>query len=380
MKKKMIIIALSVVIAFIGIILAIIFVPSRTNMVEADKFETAFQTCEKISAGWNIGNSLDSNGEWIGLYTQAKPEDYETAWGNVATTPELIATVKAAGFNAVRIPITWYEHIDKEGNINSEWIQRVQEVVDYVIRQDMYCVINVHHDSGGGWLKATPECYAQNSEKFAKLWTNIAIHFKDYDEKLIFEGFNEMLDSQGRWGGAGSPEEYKAHNDFNQLFVNTVRATGGNNAQRNLMVQIYSGICGDGSLDNFILPTDTTEEHLIIQVHNYDPQPFTWTSVDYTEPTNQWGTSDEKQQIVKLFKKLADFSALHNTPVIIGECGADYKNNEDARKNYVKHFFDCASQYNIRCIWWDTGAMSLFDRENCTVLYPDIIKLIVERH
>ncbi len=340
-------------------------------------FENAVQAVDNIKVGWNLGNTLESNGEWIGLYTDGKPENYETAWGNPVTTPELIASVKKSGFNAMRIPVTWYEHIDESGAIDSDWLTRVQQVVDYVIQQDMYCVINVHHDAGGGWLRATPECYNEKSAEFELLWRNIAEHFKDYDEKLIFEGFNEMLDREGHWGGAGSTEEYKAHNDFNQLFVDTVRATGGNNSKRNLMVQIYSGVCGDGAFENFILPDDTVEGHLIIQVHNYDPQPFTWTSVDYTEPTDQWGSDSDRENVKKLFMKLSEFSEFHNTPLIIGECGADYKENEEARKAYVEYYFSCANENGIKCFWWDTGAMSMFDRNTCTEIYPDIIDIIM---
>lgn len=340
--------------------------------------ESARQTADNIRVGWNLGNTLESNGEWIGLYSEGKPENYETAWGNPVTSPELIAAVKQAGFNAVRVPVTWYEHIDENGNINAEWLGRVQQVVDYIIQQDMYCVLNVHHDSGGGWLRATPECYAENSARFSSLWKNIAEHFREYGDKLIFEGFNEMLDRDGHWGGAGSTEEYKAHNDFNQLFVDTVRATGGNNSHRNLMVQIYSGVCGEGAFENFLLPKDTTEGHLIIQVHNYDPQPFTWTSVDYAEPTDKWGTEKEKEDVEQLFAALAEFSESHNAPVIVGECGADYKGNEESRKAYVGHYFRCAKENGIKCFWWDTGAMALFDREACTEKYPEITEIIME--
>ncbi len=343
------------------------------------RFQSARQAASSMAMGWNLGNTLDSNGDWIGLYSEGKPENYETAWGNPVTTPELFAAVKKAGFNAVRVPVTWREHIDEYGNIDPEWLARVQEVVDYVMELDMYCVLNVHHDSGGGgWLRATPKCYEENSEKFAALWRNIAEHFREYGDKLIFEGFNEMLDSGNRWGGAGSAEEYKAHADFNQLFVDTVRATGGNNAQRNLMVQIYSGVCGEGAMDSFVLPEDSAEDHLMIQVHCYDPQPFTWTSVDYAEPRYDWGSDADKQQLDDIFSRLAQLSERHGAPVVIGECGADYKESEAARKAYVTYFLTCAEANGIKCFWWDTGAMSLFDRNTCTELYPEITDIIDE--
>ena len=173
MKKIIVAISLSALFVVTSVILL---------LLHSAKFETASQAVDNIKDGWNLGNTLESNGEWIGLYTDGKPENYETAWGNPVTKPELIAAVKEAGFNAVRIPVTWYEHIDESGNIDPEWLARVQQVVDYVIQQDMYCVINVHHDAGGGWLRATPECYEKYHDKVSALWHNIAVHFKDYDE------------------------------------------------------------------------------------------------------------------------------------------------------------------------------------------------------
>ncbi|MBQ4165404.1 MAG: glycoside hydrolase family 5 protein [Oscillospiraceae bacterium] len=368
MKKIIVIIAAAVVcLAAVGTVLL------------CGKHETASDAAKNITVGWNLGNTLDSNGDWIGMYTDGLPENYETAWGNPVTTPELIAAVKAAGFNAVRVPVTWREHIDESGNIDPAWLDRVTEVVDYVIEQDMYCVLNVHHDSGGGgWLRATPECYAESSAKFAALWKNIAEHFKDYGDKLIFEGFNEMLDSENRWGGAGSEAEYMAHNDFNQLFVDTVRATGGNNTQRNLMLQVYSGVCGEGALENFVLPQDSAQGHLMIQVHCYDPQPFTWTSVDYAAPRYDWGSDSDKLQLDDIFRRLSELSERCGAPLVIGECGADYKESEAARKAYVTYFLSCAKAADIKCFWWDTGAMSLFDRESCTELYPEITDIIDE--
>ena len=105
--------------------------------------------------------------------------------------------MKNAGFNAVRVPVTWAEHIDENGSINDEWLDRVQQVVDHVISQDMYCVLNVHHDAGAdGWLEASADCFMNSSKKFAGLWNSIAVRFREYGSKLIFEGFNEMLDSR----------------------------------------------------------------------------------------------------------------------------------------------------------------------------------------
>ncbi|MGN0638923.1 MAG: cellulase family glycosylhydrolase [Huintestinicola sp.] len=345
----------------------------------AKPIETAEEAVTAINAGWNLGNTLDSCGEWIGLYTDGKPSSYETAWGNPTASKKLIAAVKKAGFNAVRVPVTWAEHIDDSGNIDKEWFDRVQEVVDYVISQDMYCVLNVHHDAGAdGWLEASAECYRKNSKKFAALWKNIALRFKDYGEKLIFEGFNEMLDSENSWTDARTKDAYKAVNDFNQLFVDTVRKTGGNNAERNLMVQVYSGSCSEKALAGFVLPDDTAKDHLIIHTHNYDPQGFTASDATWTTMTDKWGTDPEKAYFDKLFSRLDSFAKKQGAPLVIGEFGADFKDNNSSRKLYAEYFVSAAAKHGIKCFWWDTGNMALFDREKCTVTHPEIVKALTK--
>lgn len=345
----------------------------------AGSFETADSAIKSITAGWNLGNALDSCGEWIGLYTSGKPSDYETAWGNPVTSKKLITAVKNAGFDAVRVPVTWAEHIDDKGNIDKVWLDRVQEVVDYVISQDMYCVLNVHHDAGAdGWLEASSGCYNKYSSKFAGLWKNIAVRFKDYDDKLIFEGFNEMLDEKNSWTDAKSSDAYQAVNDFNQLFVDTVRKTGGNNAERNLMLQVYSASCSEKALGGFVLPEDTAKEHLIIHVHNYDPQGFTASDATWTTMTDKWGTDSEKSYFDRLFSRLGKFSEKQGAPLVVGEFGADYKNNDASRKLYANYFVSTAAEYGIKCFWWDTGNMALFDRSSSTVTHPDIVKVLTD--
>lgn len=345
----------------------------------ADKdFETAQEAVDNIGAGWNLGNALDSCGEWIGLYTAGKPENYETAWGSPVTSEKLIKAVKSAGFNAVRVPVTWAEHIDEKGNIDEEWLGRVQEVVDYVISQDLYCVLNVHHDAGAdGWLEASSRCYENSGAKFEGLWTNIAERFKDYGEKLIFEGFNEILDSANSWTESRQSDAYGAVNSFNQLFVDAVRKTGGSNKTRNLMVQVYSAGSSVKTLDGFVLPKDSVKNHLVIQIHNYDPQGFTANDATWTTMTDKWGSDAEKKYFDTLFERLAKFSEKQGAPVVVGEFGANYKGNEACRKLYAEYFVSTAAKYGIKCFWWDTGDMALFDRSAAKVKYPDIVKALV---
>lgn len=359
-----------------AIMCAVTMITSISMPVSAEtKFETAKTAVGNIGVGWNLGNALDSCGEWIGLYTAGKPENYETALGNPVTSKKLITAVKNAGFNAIRVPVTWTEHIDEKGNIDKEWLSRVREVVDYVISQDMYCIINVHHDAGAdGWIEVSSDCFKNNSNKFAGLWKSIALCFKDYDEKLIFEGFNEILDSQNSWGDAKKSDAYKAVNDFNQLFVDTVRATGGNNANRNLMVQVYSGSCSVKALAGFELPDDTVKDHLIIHAHNYDPQGFTANDATWTTMTDTWGSDSEKKYFDDMFARLEKFAKNQGAPMVIGEFGANYKGNEASRQLYAEYFVSAAAKHGIKCFWWDTGDMALFDREKTKVKYPDIVK------
>lgn len=345
------------------------------NASAAEKFESADKAVESITVGWNLGNTLDSCGDWIEQYANGDPEAYETAWGNPVATKELITAVKNAGFNTVRVPVTWNQHIDAKGNIDKEWLDRVQEVVDYVISQDMYCVLNVHHDGGSdGWLVASASGYNTAKDRFGGLWKNIAERFKGYDEKLIFEAYNEILDASDRWNSTDA-EGYKAANDFNQLFVDTVRATGGNNEQRNLMVQTYSGASTAATLDNFVLPKDKAKDHIIVQIHNYDPQGFTWKDATWTTMTDKW-SSEQEEHIEYLCEVLEDYSEELDAPFVIGEFGAMDKNNDAARAAYAEFFVTEAADHGVKCIWWDNGGAEefmIFDRHNYTQPFPTVV-------
>lgn len=227
----------------------------------------AGQIVNTIHAGWNLGNTLDSYGEWIVQYSAAKPTDFETAWGNPVTTKQMIESVRAAGFNAVRVPVTWTQHISDADlyEIDAAWMCRVKETVDYVIDSGMYCILNLHHDVGGdSWLKASTQSVSAQSQKFAAVWTQIAKTFAEYDAHLLFEGFNEILDEENHWVYPGKTAA-DAVNTLNQLFVDTVRSTGGNNRSRCLVVNTYAAGTGSAQLDDFVLPFDSTKNALIVQ-------------------------------------------------------------------------------------------------------------------
>lgn len=358
-------------------LVAAVLVMLMAAVTASAECESAQQAVDNINVGWNLGNTFDCKGDWISGGVKA----YETAWGNPEVTQQLIKGVKAAGFGAIRLPVTWDAHIDSKGNIDKEWLDRVQQVVDYILDEGLYCVLNVHHDGGSdGWLVASSENVSGSvGTRFKGLWTNIAERFKDYDERLIFESFNEVLDSNTSWTSSTTKDGYSAVNQLNQIFVDAVRAVGGNNSTRNLMVQTYSAGSSDITLRSFVLPKDTVDGHLIVQVHSYDPQGFTYTEAAWTTMTDKWGSNDQIAVVEKLFKALHDYSDSLGVPFVVGEFGAQSKNNDADRAQYAALMVSEGAKTGVKCFWWDNGAdFKIIDRTTGTVTCSEIVNALVD--
>ena len=318
--------------------------------------ESAFTAVKNMKTGWNLGNTLDSNSyvaiwdsqknQWYDNWASTKEDEkgwmvkwnkglitWETGWGQPKTSNEIIALVKSLGFDSVRMPVTWGEHISADGTIDPEWMARVKECVDYVIANDMYCIINLHHDGGAsGWIKACESSWNQYNERFGNIWTQIATEFKDYDERLIFESMNEVLNEKANWN-PNATESKAANvyiNKWNQLFVDSVRATGGNNQTRNLVVMTYAG-SGDANVlaNDFALPTDSVKDHLIIEVHNYSPHGFTWSDATWTVMTAIWNEKSHGSVLDREIGLLSQKAKEFNAPIIIGEYAAFPKKYSD---------------------------------------------------
>ena len=273
--------------------------------IEAASFETAKDAVKNMGVGWNLGNTLDANDATKTWTTTAQ---HETCWGQPVTKPELLKMMKEAGFGAIRVPITWYQEMDADGKVNDAWMKRVKEVVDYVIDNGMYCIINVHHDTGAdsgnykSWLKASTSSYNTNKAKYEGLWKQIAEQFKDYDQKLLFESYNEMLDEKNTWNEpVDKTDGYKAINSYAKSFVTTVRATGGNNKDRNLVVNTYSASSTPDAMQNLDLPEESN--HIIFQIHSYP---------------NWQNKSNAKKEIDNLISNIKS-KLLDRAPVIVGE-------------------------------------------------------------
>ena len=268
--------------------------------MQAADFESAKDAVKNMGVGWNLGNTLDAADASKTWTTTAQ---HETCWGQPVTKPELMKMMKDAGFGAIRVPVTWYQEMDKDGKVNDAWMNRVKEVVDYVIDNGMYCIINVHHDTGDGkqWLHASTTNYDTNKAKYEYLWKQIAEKFKDYGQKLLFEAYNEMLDDNNKWNEPASDDGYKAINSYAKSFVTTVRNTGGNNKDRNLVVNDYSASSTPNAMKALDLPEESG--HIIFQLHSYP----NWKS-----------ESNAKAEIDNLINNIKS-NLLNRAPVIIGE-------------------------------------------------------------
>ncbi len=351
------------------------------GMDSNDPFESVYTLIENIKVGYNWGNTLDSNpsGDWwtssiAGLSGRELALKYEQSWGQPVTEKVMIDSLAAAGFNIIRVPVTWGPHLDANNKIDAEWMKRVKEVVDYVISNNCYCIINVMHDTGTeGWLRADMDKYADETVKYQAIWKQIAEEFKSYDEKLIFESFNEILDSNGTWTApADGSKAYEAINKLQQDFVNTVRATGGNNEYRNLAITTYAATGNVGSGDPLAaltVPADKHPNHIYLSIHSYDPYNFCnynagkntdGTSFDYNKST--WD-QECTETIDKLFTRVNAASERLGIPYIFGEFGAiDASKNIDERIKYIDYVAGKLKANGTSGLWW----MGLYDRKTQT--------------
>lgn len=332
--------------------------------------ETAKEAVKNMIAGWNLGNTLDA------FSTDVAPgsptEQYETSWGQPVAEEFLLKKMAEKGFNAIRVPVTWWQHMDADGQVDSVWMARVETVVNYVLNNGMYCIINVHHDTGAAveaWIKADSLNYEANHEKYKKLWTQIATHFKDYDQKLLFEGYNEMLtgsNPNAEWSEPKDLKNLEYINKYAQDFVDAVRATGGKNTYRNLIVNTYSGSHTPNTLSRLVVPTDPngTKDHLAVEVHTYDP----W---DWVNTEDMKWTARCTEEVTRLFDDIDKAFISKGYPVIIGEYGSNGVNEktingsstDEQKQEAGRQAADITrlcKKYNAAAFYW----MGIVDRDD----------------
>ncbi len=315
---------------------------------------TADELLNQITVGYNIGNSLDScpaAGRNDGTHDSAY---YETHQGNPVITKEFIGALKRSGFNAIRLPVTWSCNTYRENgrlSIREDWLDRVAQVIEYAMDYNLYIVLDTHHDDDIIW--ADMEDIDKVSQNLCDLWTQIAERFQDYDQRLVFESFNEINARDNDWQSYASSME--AANILNQLFVDTVRAGGGYNAERILLCDTYLSETADDILNGFVLPDDSTDSRLAISVHGYN--------------------SSYNQDIKSFFGRLQDHSRRLGVPIVITEFGtSDSFVPAEYRSNHAGNYIACANEYGIKCFWWDDGHdYRLIDRDSGEPVHEDIV-------
>ena len=357
-----------------------------------DPFMSAFTFVEKLKIGYNLGNTLEANHDItnpdvLKWFNPQNVYDWETCWGQPVTTPEIINAIAAKGFNVIRVPVTWFPHMDAEGTVDALWMARVKEVVDMVLNAGCFCILNVHHDAsendpsrgdGAGWLLADMELYPTISPKFKNLWTQIATYFKSYDDRLVFEAFNEILSRRNEWGDPGDATCYEAINKLEQDFVDVVRATGGNNEYRNLLVNPYSAGNSAAKLAGMQLPTDVHPNHLFCSIHSYDPYWFCSDSDDPNAEQYYLYIFDDavKQEIDDIFARVDKrFASDFGVPYIFGEfaAGASHVDMTE-RVKYTQYMKQKFAQYGTTGLWW----MGLMDRKTLNWYEADIADVLVK--
>ena len=345
----------------------------------------AMQFMKDMGIGWNLGNTFDAHNDGWG---KNREMDMETTWCGVKTTEEMIKAVHAAGFNTLRLPVSWHNHVDMLFTISPEWLDRVQEVVDYAINDGMYVILNTHHDVYDKYYYPDSKNYATSHRYMTRIWEQLSERFRDYDNHLIFESMNEprLKDTGYEWSfNASAPECLDAAdciNKLNQAFVDVVRASGGNNANRYLMVPAYCASPENALSDYFVLPEDSADNKIIVSVHAYTPYPFALQDggTDTFELTSVSQTSEINRFMSALYKKFV----VNGIPVVIGEYGARAKgDNLQSRVNFAAYYCVNASARNIPCVWWDNNAFrgngelfGIFNRAKCEFAYPEIVEAL----
>lgn len=342
---------------------SLVFIVKQDAGVDFITDGNAMEVAQSLGLGWNLGNQLDAHNNGIAN---------ETVWGNKETTQEAFYKIAAAGIQSVRIPVTWLGHIGAapDYKIEATWLNRVAEIVTYAETAGLKAIINIHHDGADGayWLKikeAATNATVNNQVKaqIEAMWTQIAEKFKDRGNFLIFESMNEIHDGDWGWGDnrTDGGKQYAVLNEWNQLFVNAVRATGGGNADRYLGVP---GYCTNPELtiNHFKLPTDIVSNRLMVAVHYYDPYKYAlndnFSEWGHTANIGKKDSYGDEADVKSMFGKLKAKFVDNGIPVYMGEIGSVHRSTERAesfRKYYLEYICKAAKTYGLAPFYWDNG-------------------------
>jgi endoglucanase len=333
--------------------------PAKPPVVTAPALEDVPSTAavREMGLGWNLGNTMEACGDWIKGWDVV---NFETAWGNPETTKAMIGRIRKVGFRSVRIPVAWSNLMRAGNRIEPALLDRVRQIVDWVLEEGMVAVVNIHWD--GGWWSKFPIEYEKSMERYRRIWTQVAGKFRDYPCSLVFESLNEegcFGDVWNRWGGGTAEQKQRAFgilNDINQAFVDLVRASGGLNARRHLLI---AGYCTDIDLTVdplFAMPKDP-QGRLIASVHYYTPYTFAGLEKDesWGKMRATWGTPEDYKELDTLMGKLKPRFLDQGIPVIVGEFGATTKKEPESVRRYIQAVAGKVYGMGMCPMLWDPG-------------------------
>lgn len=395
---------LSVVIAFS---LAMVLFPACSNGSTDSSSDPVASTMDGLPAtsiemakamviGWNLGNTLDADKSPvksdIGLST-------ETSWGMPETTQQMIKAVAQKGFKTIRIPVSWHTHItDQNYTINSQWMNRVKIIVDWAIEENMYVILNVHHDDFSdsdmsntyGYSISTDTSIQTESKKYLnKVWTQIANTFKNYDNRLIFEVLNEPRAIGKRWEWW---EDFPQNNvailspvitAYEETCITAIRNTGSMNSNRYIMVPTYAA--NSDMATGWVMPSDTATDRLIISTHAYTPSDFALNGDTTTY------TDSVKSAVTSKFNSLYTNYISKGIGVVIGEASVSNKQNDSERAKWINQYFALSKSKGIPVVLWDNMSQynaekantengefhDWFNRNNCTWWHEELVTSMI---
>lgn len=370
-------------------------VPVYEESIEPDKTGMRDLTSMEFSALMKVGTNIGNTFEAVLVSEDGSLSGDETVWGNQVPTKELFANIKAAGFDVVRMPVAYSHQFEdlETYKIKNEWLDKVEQAVNDALESELFVIINIHWE--GGWLNHPLDAYKEElNGRLEAMWKQIALRFRDYDDRLLFAGTNEVGDDAAN-GAEPTEENYRVQNGFNQVFVNTVRATGGRNYYRQLIVQAYNTDVTK-AVNHFKMPVDVLNNRILLECHFYDPYDFTLMSSDEAGHKTQWGAefaggdvsaTGQEADIESTLGMLSTFIN-KNIPVIIGEFGPTLRSELEgealekhlkSRNNYIEYVVKTCVKNKLIPLYWDAGyTEKLFDRETGEPYNQESIDAIME--
>ncbi|MCM1060202.1 MAG: glycoside hydrolase family 5 protein [Eubacterium sp.] len=366
-----------VFLAAIGVIVLIAtgFVSSRKG--EMRNMSTA-EIVRDMGLGINLGNTFESCG-----MSGNSVQSYETGWGSPVITREIINGYAESGFGVLRVPVAWSNMMGNNYTINSDYLERVKEVVDWALESDMYVILNIHWD--GGWFErfGKDEDKDECMYKYTRIWKQLSAAFKNYGDKLIFESLNEegcWDEIWNRYSGEGDKDKaYGLLNEINQTFTDTVRDSGGNNKKRHLLIAGYATDIAATCDEAFKMPNDP-EKRCAVSVHYYNPSTFAILErdADWGKARTEWGTDEDIKELEQYMDMLKTTFVDNGTPVIIGEYGTSTKNKtSEMIRKYLVSVCESAYTRDICPVLWDiTGVF--YDRGKAEFIDPKLLDELMD--